>query len=337
MVGTKYVAVTLVVPVLNESKRIGLMLDSILSGSSIPDEILVIDGGSTDDTVAVAKEALVQFGGVVRFLDNPRVRVQHALNIGLEHASNPLLVRVDGHCTVSPNYVETVTGHLRSGRYSGAGGRKVAIATSAQGAANAAALSSPIGVGGSRYHYLQELEAAEHVPFGAYRVEDLREVGGWDPDLDVNQDFELDYRLREAGKKLVLDPKAEILWHARETASGLFRQHRRYGRGRAMVVRKHPSSVSGRHIAPSAAGVVGVVWAILAPAKAVGASAASICATYLALGRFGVKSSSSESQVSPVRVACALSAMHAGFALGFAEGTLGVRPAGSQVSQGDAS
>jgi hypothetical protein len=55
------------------------------------------------------------------------------------------------------------------------------------------------GVGGSTYHQGTSVREVEHVPFGCYRTEVARQIGGWDERLVVNQDLEFDHRLRRAG------------------------------------------------------------------------------------------------------------------------------------------
>ena len=52
--------------------------------------------------------------------------------------------------------------------------------------------------GNSKYHYATTELEVDHLPFGAYPVDLLREVGGWDETLVANEDYELDYRLRQA-------------------------------------------------------------------------------------------------------------------------------------------
>src|SRR6266508_4083162 len=57
----------------------------------------------------------------------------------------------------------------------------------------------------------------------------LLAIGGYDPTLHANEDFEVDHRLREAGGTIWLDPQARATWYTRETAAALARQMWRYG------------------------------------------------------------------------------------------------------------
>ena len=97
-------------------------------------------------------------------------------------------------------------------------------------------MASPFGVGGSIYHYGKEPQEVEHVPFGAYPTEVARSIGGWGEEFTVNQDFEFDHRVREAGHKILFDPSLVIDWESRQTIRALWKQYRRYGKGKAKVV-----------------------------------------------------------------------------------------------------
>jgi hypothetical protein len=83
-------------------------------------------------------------------------------------------------------------------------------------------------------------------------VELVRRHGGWDEELVANEDFEFDYRLLQAGEKLLFEPRMVINWHCRQSLTDLYRQYRRYGQGKVDVVLRHPRSLSARHLVPPA-------------------------------------------------------------------------------------
>ena len=237
------------IPARNEEHYLPACLDSLLCQSHRELEILVVDGESTDGTRQVV-ESYCKADNRVRLLRNPGRIVPTGLNIALEQARSKWLVRVDAHATVPPDYVERAVAHLRSGNWGAVGGRKDGIGVTPAGRAIATAMASPFGVGGSTYHHGSVARTVEHVPFGCYPVSLLRELGGWDERLVVNQDFELDWRVREAGHELLFDPSLRIEWVCRQTLRDLFLQYRRYGRGKAKVARLHPRSLRPRHLLP---------------------------------------------------------------------------------------
>jgi succinoglycan biosynthesis protein ExoA len=312
--------VTVVVPARNEELAIGPCLDSILAQDYDDLEVLVVDGASTDATRNVVAER-ARRDPRVQLLANERQVIPVALNLALERATGRWLVRVDAHATVPPDYVRIAVEHLRTGRYGGVGGRKDGVGVTPAGKAIAAAMGSRFGVGGSTYHFGTTARNVEHVPFGAYPVDLLRRMGGWDETLRVNQDFELDFRLREAGHRILFDPRLRIDWQSRQSIRELFRQYHRYGRGKVAVARLHPSSLRPRHCAPPA------LVLLLAAAAAVGIrrprAGLVMASPYVAvLSAATIATARSVDRASRPHVPLAFVSMHVGWGAGFWQGLL---------------
>jgi succinoglycan biosynthesis protein ExoA len=314
--------VSVLVPVRNEAASVEACLHSILTQEGPRLEVLVVDGGSDDGTVLKVLR-IAKGDPRVRLVEAPGASIPAALNRGLEEAKGDWLVRVDGHATISPGYLHRVVELLRSGEWGGVGGRKDGVARTETGKAIAAAMGSRFGVGNSRYHYTRGACLADHVPFGAYPVLLLREVGGWDERLEANEDFDLDYRLRKRGWRLLLDPTVQIAWECRQSIADLFRQYRRYGRGKANMLKLHPDAVSARHVVAPA---LVATWMSIplvavrhrwAAAGLVAPYAAALVMASVVVGRRvpGVRAR--------MAVPGAFMAMHAGWGLGFWEATLG--------------
>jgi len=256
--------VSVVIPILNEVRTIDDTLTSVLGQTYRQIEVLAVDGMSDDGTIA-RLQAWAERDARVRILPNPRKAIPVALNIALEAAEGLFLVRVDAHSTIPDDYVERMVAHLQGGEVAGVGAKKTALGGPPNGQAIAAALGSPFGVGGSAYHYATEPTETDHIPFGAYRIDLARQLGGWDERLVANEDFEFDVRVRKAGGKLFLDPSVEVLWKCRSRIRDLAAQYRRYGRGKADVAFLHPSEVRLRHLAPPVAVAAITASAVLVP------------------------------------------------------------------------
>jgi succinoglycan biosynthesis protein ExoA len=241
--------VSVVVPARNEEHAIGASLAALRRQDYPALQLIVVDGDSTDGTVAVIRRHMAE-DPRIELLSNPRQVIPAALNIALAAARGRWLVRMDAHSTVDESYVSTAVARLREGCWGGVGGRKDGVGTTPAGRAVAAALGSRFGVGGSVYHYGTEEQVVDHIPFGAYPTDLVRRLGGWDERLVANEDFEFDYRVRRSGAVLLFDPRLRISWKSRETVRSLYRQYRRYGAGKVDVVRLHPDSVRLRHLVP---------------------------------------------------------------------------------------
>jgi glycosyltransferase involved in cell wall biosynthesis len=241
--------VSVIVPARNEERSIGATLEALRGQDYRNLQIIVVDGDSTDRTVEVVQRHISE-DPRVELLSNPRRITPVSLNVALAHARGPWLVRMDAHSMVDSGYVSAAVSRLREGGWGGVGGRKDGTASTPAGKAIAAALGSKFGVGGSVYHHGVTEQEVDHIPFGAYPTELVRKLGGWDPRLITNQDFEFDYRIRQTGAPLLFDPRLRIAWQSKETVRDFYLQYRRYGRGKVDVARLHPKSLRPRHLMP---------------------------------------------------------------------------------------
>jgi succinoglycan biosynthesis protein ExoA len=241
--------VSVVVPARNEEKWIGATLECLCRQDHRSLQIIVVDGGSTDGTLAVIERHMAE-DPRIELVHNPRQAIPIALNLALDRARGRWLVRMDAHSTIDAGYVTTAVARLREGRWGGVGGRKDGTGSTPAGQAIAAALGSRFGVGDSVYHHGVTVQEVDHIPFGAYPTELVRQVGGWDERLVANEDFEFDQRLRRSGAVLLFDPDLRISWRSRESLRDLYRQYRRYGRGKVDVARLGRGGMRPRHALP---------------------------------------------------------------------------------------
>lgn len=241
--------VTVVVPVLNESLNIRECLQSILD-QDYPSivEILIVDGGSTDDTLDIVYE-LQQIDGRIEILHNPRRIQASALNVALDVAKGSFLARVDGHCVLDPNYISTAVDTFSKCLASAVGGAINPVGKNWKGKGIAMAMKSKLGSGAASFHRPEEPQGyVDTVYMGVFDIEDLRKVGGYDEEFPVNEDAELAFRLGELNG-IWYNPEIKSIYYPRETFKALGIQYFRYGRFRAKTVLKHPNSLSPRQLA----------------------------------------------------------------------------------------
>lgn len=307
--------VSVIVPARDEEHSIGATLTALRRQDHTALQIIVVDGGSTDGTVAVVERHMAE-DPRIELHDNPRQVIPAALNIALSAARGRWIVRMDAHSTVDETYVGTAVARLREGCWGGVGGRKDGVGTTPAGQAIAAALGSRLGVGGSVYHYGTTEQPVDHIPFGAYPTDLVRRLGGWDERLVANEDFEFDYRVLRSGEVLLFDPRLRITWQSRQTVGSLYRQYRRYGAAKVDVARLHPGSLRPRHLmtpllVPYLATAAALAWrrprlgaVLLAP------YAAGLAVESIRISR------TLEDPVARVHLPAAFLAMHVGWGVG---------------------
>jgi succinoglycan biosynthesis protein ExoA len=307
--------VSVVLPTLNERHYIRDCLDSLLAQDYEGlVEILVVDGGSTDGT----REIVVAEGEPVRLVDNPRVTAAAAMNIGIGEAKGDIVCRADAHTLYRQDYVTRCVQVLLETDADNVGGPMRPVGTTNFGRAVAAATTSKFGVGPGRFHYLERREEVDTVYLGCWRRSTLEQLGGYDESRLqwAAEDQELNFRLRQGGGRIVLDPEIRSAYFPRDTVKGLARQYFNYGVAKASTLAKHRDLPSPRPLAPAAfvavsalALVRGRGWRRVAVPVV---HAAACAAAAMPLGR--------DPGVAPHRVAGAFLVCHWSYGLGFWSG-----------------
>jgi len=230
-------------------------------------EVLVVDGMSTDATRAVVRD-LAAKDPRLQLLENPGLIVPHAMNRGIAAARGEFLVRVDGHTIVANDYVSRCVAAWKQSDAECVGGRMDPVGATTVGRLVALATSSPFGVGNSHFHYGREPRFTDSVYLGAWPLDVLKRLRGFDEEMVRNQDDELNYRLRKNGGKVFLDPSICSKYTPRGSLRLLWRQYYQYGFWKVRVLQKHPTMMNARHFAPSVfilGGTAAAVVAVVSP------------------------------------------------------------------------
>ncbi len=227
--------VTVLIPARNEERDIERCLAAVAAQTfdQARLQILVVDGASTDATVARARAAFTRFGlADAEVLTNPAGTTPSSLNLGLAHARGEILCRVDARSLIPPDYVARCASRLTGEQeIAVVGGRQVAVppVDNGVGVGIARALNNRWGMGLSRYRRDAASGPSDTVYLGAFRTADLVAVGGWDERLATNQDFDLNRRLANRGV-VFFDAALSVSYVPRSSLGALFRQYRRFGR-----------------------------------------------------------------------------------------------------------
>ena len=318
--GSAHPAVSVIMPVLNESRHLRESVQRILAQEYQGDiEVVIALGPSGDDTDEIAARLVAETAGSsreVRTVANPTGRTPAGLNAAIRGSRHPVVVRVDGHGLLTPGYIDTAVRLLDETGAVNVGGIMHAEGETDWERAVAAAMTSRIGVGNAAFHTGGRASEAATVYLGVFRREVLEKQGGYNEEFIRAQDWELNYRIRQDGGLVWFTPELKVTYRPRPTVRALAKQYRDYGRWRRVVTRYHRGSVNLRYLAPPTAvlavglGLVGgaVVspWLLVLP----GGYLAAILAGSLREGR-GL-SASARAQL-PV----ALATMHMSWGWGF--------------------
>jgi len=243
--------VSVVMPVRNEGRFIARSVNAVLSQTYPPEryEVIVADGRSTDDTRATL-EALAAAHPNLRVIDNSGGIVSTGLNAALRVVRGDVVVRVDGHCEIAPDYVERCVAHLREPGVQVVGGPLLTLGQTPTAQAIAVAMSSPFGVGNAAFRTGQLDAFVDTVAFPAFPRSLLAQAGPFDEELVRNQDDEYNYRLRKMGAHILLAQDVRARYYSRSSFGSLARQYFQYGYWKVRVMQKHPWQMRPRQFAP---------------------------------------------------------------------------------------
>ncbi|MFF2699685.1 glycosyltransferase family 2 protein [Streptomyces cyaneofuscatus] len=275
MSAAQYPAVSVIMPVLNEERHLRNSVRHILEQEYAGEmEVVIALGPSTDRTDEIAAQ-LVAEDPRVHTVPNPTGRTPAALNAAIKASRHPVVVRVDGHGMLSPNYIATAVRLLEETGAQNVGGIMHAEGENAWEDAVAAAMTSKIGVGNAAFHTGGQAGPAETVYLGVFRREALERAEGYNVEFIRAQDWELNFRIREAGGLIWFSPELKVQYRPRPSVKALAKQYKDYGRWRHVVARYHSGSINLRYLAPPTAVVAiaaGLVlgatvtpWALLVP------------------------------------------------------------------------
>ena len=154
---------------------------------------------------------------------------------------------------LDPGYIATALRLLEETGAANVGGLMDAEGITPFERAVARAMTSRLGVGASAFHTGGAPGPADTVYLGVFRKEWLDRMGGYSTRFTRAQDWELNFRIREAGGLIWFSPELKVSYRPRPSVRALAKQYKDYGRWRHVVARYHEGSINLRYLAPPTA------------------------------------------------------------------------------------
>ncbi len=233
-------SVAVLIPAYNEGKVVERTIRSVLSSNYPNFRVIVIDDGSSDDTLEVARRAFVseQASGQVLILTKPNSGKAEALNFGLQYVEDEIFMGIDADTVISPNAISRLIPHFLNSKVGAVAGNakvgnRINLWTRWQ------ALEYITSQNFER-RALNTLGAVSVVPgaIGAWRTSAVREAGGYHTDT-VAEDADLTMALLRRGYRVEYEDLALAYTEAPVSANGLMRQRFRWSFGILQAVWKH--------------------------------------------------------------------------------------------------
>ena len=258
------VRVSLVIPVRNEAATIGELLETIAAQTRRPDEVVIVDGGSQDDTVARAR-AKSRDQGTVRVIEAGPATPGRGRNVGIAAAQHEWIALTDAGIRLDPLWLERL--HEAQARDPSVGivyGAFEPIVDSfLTRCADLAYVAAP-------------RERAGRLMRGPFIASCLVRKSAWSaagefPDLRAAEDLIFMEALAAKGVPAGWAPEAVVRWRLAPTLGATFRRFELYSRHNAWAGRqRHWHYGVARQYALAAlvvlaALVAGPVWLVLLP------------------------------------------------------------------------
>ena len=298
-----------------------------------PMDVTVAVAPGADGTEQVLAEASV--GLPLRVVENPAGTTPAGLNAAVAASDGEVVARVDAQSRIPPHYIERAVATMARTGAANVGGVQRPVASGDLAGAIAAAMASPFGSGPAAFRRGGREGPVDTVYLGVFDRAALVSAGGFDESLERNQDYELNWRLRERGCTVWLDPELEVDYLPRPNLAGLARQYFAYGAWKRTVLLRHPRSLRPRQLAAPALAVGLVVSVIgLAARRWQGAALPLLYAGACAAAALRLRPTL-PGRGNRLRAAAAFATMHLGWGAGFLVGrTRSARRAAGQHSAG---
>jgi glycosyltransferase involved in cell wall biosynthesis len=216
------VRVTLICTFYNEAAGVDPFFDGVASWTRLPDEIVLVDGGSTDGTVAAVKARMTDAPAAVRLIEEPGCNISQGRNIAVRNASHDLIASTDMGCVVEPQWLERMIEPFEAGEADLVSGYYEPICrTPFQRCYYWLTFNPHI----DREHWLPSSRSI------AFRKDVWEAVGGYPEHLTTAEDTLYVLRIRERGFREVFRSDARVQWEARDSLGSIYRQSLRYARG----------------------------------------------------------------------------------------------------------
>ena len=229
--------VSVIVPVWNEARRVGLCLDALAVQTLGRDryEVIVVDNGSTDGTgdVLAARDGIAH-------LTEPRAGSYAARNLGLAHARGRWIAFTDGDCIPDPDWLDRALAAAQADPDAGVIAGRIRLFEPEEEGSRACA----------DWEQLFAFDVADTVRRGAAVTANwlsprsaIDAAGGFDADARSGGDYKLARAIAATGRRIVYAPDAVVAHPVRARLEEHVAKTRRIVGGRWSTERRRPKAV----------------------------------------------------------------------------------------------
>lgn len=217
--------VSVIATVLNEAESIESLLDSLVKQTRLPDEVVIVDGGSTDDTLSKIEHFGQATDLPLKALSLPGCNISQGRNAAIAASRGSLIASTDAGVRLEDDWLEQLLAPFAADHPPDVVG---GFFTSAPES------TFELALGAVTLPSAEEIDVVSFCPSSRsiiFRREAWQAVGGYPEWLDYCEDLLFDFALLDAGYVVGFAPRAVARFRPRPTPRAFFRQYYRYARG----------------------------------------------------------------------------------------------------------
>jgi glycosyltransferase involved in cell wall biosynthesis len=217
---------SVILTVKNDAAGCAQTLESLVGQSRLPDEVVVVDGGSSDDTRRRIAGFADRLPGL-RFIDSPGANIARGREIATQQARGPIIASIDAGCRADRDWLKNLVDPFERDP-------DVDVVAGVYEVEPHSLFERVVGLATMRGQ-LSPFDPATFHPSGrslAYTKDAWRRAGGWPTWLRYSEDTLFAHKLRRIARGWRFAGDAVVHWRPRTTFWSLARQFYGYGTGR---------------------------------------------------------------------------------------------------------
>jgi glycosyltransferase involved in cell wall biosynthesis len=222
--------ISLISTVLNEARSLPTLLDSIAAQTRQPAEVIICDGGSSDNTIDLLRS---ERRFPLRVIEHSGANISQGRNLAIAEASGEVIACVDAGVRLDPQWLEKLIEPMAPS--------PTLLRSGEQGREICAGFFLPdghtpfeIAMGATVLPQLSDINPETFLPSSrsvAFTKAAWQAVGGYPEWIDYCEDLLFDLALREKFGAFAFAPEAIAYFKPRSSLKSFFKQYYLYARG----------------------------------------------------------------------------------------------------------